>query len=72
VIGVIAGLIQGQTGVFAEWMKGQHLYILRYLESVFSNLVSMLIMILILLGHSNRYRATVAVIHNILNIVIFQ
>jgi hypothetical protein len=64
VTGVIAGLIQRRIGVFAEWMQGRHLYVLRYLVSVFSNSVSMLIATLGLLGHSNRYRATVAVIRN--------
>ena len=64
-IGVTVGLMQGQTGVFAEWMQGQHLYVLRYSVSVFGNLVSMLIVMLSLLGHSNRYRATIAIAHNI-------
>jgi hypothetical protein len=62
--GVIAGLMQEQTGVFAEWMQGWHLYVLRYSVSVFSNLVSMLITTLGLSGYSNRYRATVAIIRN--------
>jgi hypothetical protein len=64
VIGVITGLIQGRTGVFAERMQGQHLYILGYSVSVFSNSVSMLIVTLGLSGYSNRYRTTVAVIYN--------
>jgi hypothetical protein len=61
---VIAGQMQGQIGVFAERMQGQHLYVLRYSASVFSNSVSMLIMTLGLSGHSNEYQATVAMIHN--------
>jgi hypothetical protein len=65
VIGVIVGLMQGQTGVFAEWMQGQDLYILSYSASIFGNSVSMLIAILGLSGHNNRYQATVAVICNI-------
>jgi hypothetical protein len=64
VTGVIAGLIQGRTEVFAEWMQGQHLYVLGYSASVFGNLVSMLIATLGLSGHSNGYQATVAVIRN--------
>jgi hypothetical protein len=40
------------------------LYVFRYLVSVFSNLVSILITTLGLSGHSNRYRTTVAVIYN--------
>jgi hypothetical protein len=64
VIGVITGLIQGQIGVFAKQMQGQYLYILGYSASVFSNSVSMLIVMLDLSGHSNGYQATVAVIHN--------
>jgi hypothetical protein len=64
VIGVIVGLIQGWTGVFAEWMQGQHLYILGYLVSVFGNLVSMLITMLGLSGYSNGYQAIVAMICN--------
>jgi hypothetical protein len=66
VIGVIAGLMQGRTGVFAERMQEQHLYVLRYSASVFSNSVSMLIVMLGLSGYNNRYRATVAVICNTL------
>ena len=62
---VTAGLMQGQTGVFAERMQGQHLYVLGYLASVFGNSVSMLIAMLGLLGHSNGYRTTVAVARNI-------
>ena len=58
--GVAAGLMQGQTGVFAEWMQGRHLYVLGYSASVFGNLVSMLIATLGLSGHSNGYRAIVA------------
>jgi hypothetical protein len=64
VTGVIAELMQGRTGVFAERMQGWYLYVLGYLVSVFGNLVSILIATLGLLGHSNGYRATVAVIHN--------
>jgi hypothetical protein len=64
VTGVIVGLMQEQIGVFAEQMQGQHLYILRYLVSIFSNLVSMLITILGLLGYSNEYQVTVAVFCN--------
>ena len=63
-IGVTAGLMQERTGVFAEQMQGQHLYVLGYLASVFDNLVSMLIAMLGLSGHSNGYRATVAVARN--------
>jgi hypothetical protein len=62
--GVIAGLMQGRTGVFAERMQGRHLYVLGYSASVFGNSVSMLIATLGLSGHSNGYRATVAVIRN--------
>ena len=62
--GVTAGLIQGQAGVFAEQMQERHLYVLGYSASVFGNSVSILIMMLGLLGHSNRYRTTVAVAHN--------
>jgi hypothetical protein len=62
--GVIAELIQEQTGVFAEQMQGWHLYVLGYSVSIFSNSMSMLIVTLGLLGHSNRYRATVAMICN--------
>jgi hypothetical protein len=61
---VIAGLMQGQTGVFAERMQGQHLYVLEYSASVFGNSVSMLITTLGLSGYNNRYQATVAVIYN--------
>jgi hypothetical protein len=64
VTGVIAGLMQGQTEVFAERMQGRHLYVLGYSASVFGNSVSMLIATLGLSGHSNEYRATVAVIRN--------
>src|SRR5580692_9379225 len=64
-MGVAAGLMQGRTGVFAERMQGRHLYVLRYSASVFSNSVSMLIATLGLSGHSNGYRATVAVVRNI-------
>jgi len=64
VIGIIARLIQGRIGVFAEQMQGQNLYILGYSVSVFSNLASMLITILVLLGYSNEYQTTVAVIYN--------
>jgi hypothetical protein len=64
VTGVIVGLMQGRTGVFAEWMQGQHLYVLEYLARVFSNSVSMLITMLGLSGHSNGYQATVAMICN--------
>jgi hypothetical protein len=63
-MGVAAGLMQGQTGVFAEQMQGRHLYILGYSASLFGNLVSILIATLGLSGHSNGYRATVAVAHN--------
>jgi hypothetical protein len=63
--GVIAGLIQRQIGVFVKWMQGQHLYVLGYLASIFDNSVSMLIITLGLSGHSNGYRATVAMIRNI-------
>ena len=63
-IGVAAGLMQGRTGVFAERMQGQHLYVLGYSASVFSNSVSMLIVALGLSGQSNGYRATVAVARN--------
>ena len=61
---VIVGLMQGQAGVFAERMQGRHLYVLRYSVSVFGNSVSMLIAALGLSGHSNGYRATVAVARN--------
>ena len=61
---VIAGLMQGQTEVFAERMQGQHLYILGYSASVFGNSASMLIVMLGLSGHSNGYRTTVAVARN--------
>jgi hypothetical protein len=64
VTGVIAGLIQGRTGVFAERMQGRHLYILGYSASIFGNSVCMLIATLGLSGHSNGYQATVAVICN--------
>jgi hypothetical protein len=50
--------------VFAEWIQERHLYVLRYLASVFSNSVSILIVILGLSGYSNRYWTTVTVIHN--------
>jgi hypothetical protein len=55
VTGVIAGLMQGRTGVFAEWMQGRHLYVLGYLASVFGNSVSMFIVTLGLSGYSNGY-----------------
>ena len=61
---VTAGLIQGQTGVFAEQIQGQHLYVLRYSASVFGNSASMLIAMLGLSGYSNGYQATVAVARN--------
>jgi hypothetical protein len=64
VTGVIARLMQRRTGVFAERMQGRHLYVLRYLASVFGNSVSMLIATLGLLGHSNGYQATVAMARN--------
>jgi hypothetical protein len=64
VIRVIAGLMQGRTGVFAEQMQGRYLYVLRYSASVFSNSVSMLIATLSLSGHNNGYQATVAIVHN--------
>jgi len=64
VTGIIAGLMQGWTGVFAEQMQEWHLYILRYSASIFGNSVSILIVMLGLLGHSNEYWATIAVIHN--------
>jgi hypothetical protein len=64
VTGVIVGLMQRQTGVFAEQMQERHLYVLGYSVSVFGNSVSMLIATLDLLGYNNRYRATVAVIYN--------
>jgi hypothetical protein len=69
VTGVITGLIQGRTGIFAEWMQGRHLYVLRYSVSVFGNLVSMLIVTLGLLGYSNGYQTTVAMIRNSLTLV---
>ena len=62
--GVTAGLMQGRTEVFAERMQGWHLYVLRYSASIFGNSVSMLIAALGLSGHSNGYRATVAVARN--------
>ena len=62
--GVTAGLMQGWTGVFVERMQGRLLYVLGYSASVFGNLVSMLIAMLGLSGHSNGYRATVAVARN--------
>jgi hypothetical protein len=61
---VIAGLMQGRTGVFAERMQRWHLYILGYLASIFDNSVSMLIATLGLSGYSNGYQATVAVARN--------
>ena len=61
---VTAGLMQGRTGVFAEQMQGQHLYILGYSVSVFGNSASILIAMLGLSGHSNGYRTTVVVAHN--------
>jgi hypothetical protein len=60
VTGVIARLMQGRTGVFAEQIQGWHLYVLGYLASVFSNSVSILIATLGLSGNSNGYQATVA------------
>ena len=63
---VAVGLMQGWTGVFAEWMQGWLLYVLGYLVSVFGNSVSMLIAMLGLSGHSNGYRATVAMARNTL------
>jgi hypothetical protein len=65
--GVAAGLMQGQTGVFAEQMQGRLLYVLGYLASIFGNSVSMLITALGLSGHSNGYQATVAVARNNVN-----
>jgi hypothetical protein len=56
--------MQERTEVFTEQIQGWYLNVLRYLKSVFSNSVSMLITTLGLLGHSNRYRATVAVARN--------
>jgi len=47
---VAVRLIQGQTGVFAERMQGQHLYVLEYSVSVFGNSASMLIASLRLIG----------------------
>jgi hypothetical protein len=64
VIGVIAELMQGWIEVFAERMQRQYLYVLGYSMSIFSNSVSMLIIMLGLSGYSNGYQATVAVIHN--------
>jgi hypothetical protein len=64
VTGVIAGLMQGQIGIFAERMQGRHLYVLGYSVSIFGNLVSILIATLGLSSYSNGYRATVAVICN--------
>jgi hypothetical protein len=64
VTGVIAGLMQGWTEAFAERMQGWHLYVPRYLASVFGNSVSMLITTLGLWGYNNGYRATVAMIRN--------
>ena len=63
---VTAGLMQGQTEVFAEQIQGRYLYILGYLVSVFNNSASMLIMMLGLSDHSNEYRAIVAVAYNII------
>ena len=65
-IGVTVGLMQGQTGVFAERIQGQHLYVLGYSASVFGNSASMLIAMLGLLGNSNGYQATIAVARNII------
>jgi hypothetical protein len=70
VIGVIAGLIQGRSGAFAEWMQEWHLYILRYSVSIFSNSASILIVTLGLLGYSNGYQATVAVICNSISVLL--
>ena len=53
-------------------MQGRHLYILRYLASVFGNSVSILIAMLGLSGHSNRYRAIVAVACNTPGLVRYQ
>jgi len=64
VTGVIIELMQGQIEVFAEWIQGWHLYILRYSASVFGNSVSVLIVMLVLSGHSNRYRVTIAMTCN--------
>jgi hypothetical protein len=64
VMGVTVGLMQGRIGVFAEWMQRRHLYVLRYLASVFSNLASILIVTLSLLGYNNEYQVTVAMTHN--------
>jgi len=70
VTGIIAGLMQGRTGVFTERMQGRHLYVLGYSVSVFGNSVSMLIAMLGLSGHSNGYQATVAVIRNTISLYI--
>jgi hypothetical protein len=40
------------------------LFVLGYLASVFGNLASILIAMLVLSGHSNGYQVTVAIIHN--------
>ena len=64
VIGVTAGLIQEQTGVFAERMQGWHLYVLRYSVSVFGKSASMLITMLGLSGYSNGYQATIIIARN--------
>jgi hypothetical protein len=66
---IITELMQEQTEVFAEQMQGWHLYVLGYLVSVFSNSASILITTLDLLGHSNRYQATIAVICNSVSMV---
>jgi hypothetical protein len=58
--------MQRWTGVFAEQMQGWHLYVLGYLVSIFSNLVSMLIVALDLSDYYNGYQATVAVVCNTL------
>ena len=45
-------------------MQEWHLYVLGYSVSVFSNSVSILIVMLGLLGYSNEYWATVAIARN--------
>jgi len=64
VIGITAELMQGQIGVFTEQIKEQHLYVLRYSVSIFSNSVSILIVILGLSSYNNRYWATIAMAYN--------
>ena len=61
-MGVAAGLMQGQAGALQSGCKGG---ICRHSASAFGNLVSMPIVVLGLSGHCNGYRATVAVICNI-------